>query len=267
MKRIRNIEGLKENYLNKPINLFQRIFLFIPGEYFGLLSFFIIGTSISTGFLYQILDDPNYSIFTHWISHLSVGPKASKICFSIGLCIGSPLILIFHHFIVNQFFYKSENIKILLVLHGAAFIQSLGSFIAGLFPLNYHYLHGFAANMYFYGAFFYYMGLFLLFIKYRKQFRMGLIFSGCCVISTALFLISDLYTFFTAEPFPISTNYFLEWITFTSYLLFYFGAAIIYLKKERLKKEEICDQKREMEEPIIIIVNDVFIKSHSNLKS
>jgi hypothetical protein len=168
---------------------------------------------------------------------------------------------------VNHFFYKSEDIKILLVLYGAAFIQSLGSFLAGLFPLNYHYLHGCAANMYFYGAFFYYMGLFLLFIKYRKHFQLGVIFSGFCVFSTILFLISDLYTFFTAKSFPISTNYFLEWITFAFYLLFYFIAAIMYLKKEELKGEKTCDKKREMEAPIVIILNDVFIKRHYNIKS
>lgn len=243
----------------KSIELFQKIFLVIPGAYFGLLCSFIFGITVSTGLLFQILEDPTFSIFTRWISHLSIGCEISRLCFLIGLCVGSCFNLIFENFVINQFFYQKENNQIILILYGAAFIQSLGCFFAGIFPLSLQLLHGFAANLYFYGALTFYSGLFFLIIKSRRCFRRILFFCSICIINTTLLLIVNIYCSIIANPFAVYTNYFLEWMTFISYLSANIVIALEFVQEKKPKNKEILKQRNGIKKPIILFPIETMI--------
>lgn len=243
----------------KPIEFFHRIFSIIPGLYFGFLYFLIFGVSISMGFLFQISEDPSFSVFTHWISHLSVGCEMSRICFIVGLCLGSPFNLIFQNFLLNDFFDKSENPILPLILSGAVLMQSIGLFFAGIIPLNFPILHGFAANLFFFGALIYFSGLFLLITKSKRDSYYGIFFSGLCMITISLFIFAGIFNTLTRSCFPFGLNYFLEWLTIISHLTGNIFIGLGFLNSKKQKERVFSDKKDLVKEDITVLPKEIVL--------
>jgi len=258
--KIMKIEIVKLNkHMFKPIDFFHRIFSIIPGFYFGFLYSLIFGVSISIGFLFQIFEDPSFSIFTHWISHLSLGCKMSRICFIVGLCLGSPFIFIFQNFLLNSFFDKYESPMFPLFLYGAGLTQSIGLFFAGIIPLNFPTLHGFAANLFFFGALIYYSGLFFLLIKNKRYSYCGIFFSSLCMITTSLFIFAGIFNTLTRSCFPFGLNYSLEWLTITSHLAGNIFLGLEFFNSKKQKEQIFSDKNDLVEENVIVLPKEIVL--------
>ncbi|MBN1802707.1 MAG: hypothetical protein JW891_14440 [Candidatus Lokiarchaeota archaeon] len=66
---------------NKILN---RLYEKIPGIYFGYLGLGILGISVFLALYLYYISDQSYSIFTHWISNLGIGPNGSSLVFNNG---------------------------------------------------------------------------------------------------------------------------------------------------------------------------------------
>jgi len=229
-------EEIKEVLLKRPIGFYNKLFKKIPAPYFGVIGYSIFGFFISFALILYIFEDPTFSIFQNWISQLSVGPNGSNIFFFLGISIASPFMLLFHYSIVNSFYYKTSKVDTLLFLYITASIQSLGSFLAGIFPLNLNKIHGFVGEMYFFGAMFFYSGLLYLYIKVKGEGGEKLIWSGLCSVVVIIFNMAKIYTAITGNIFPVFPNYFLEWIVYLTFLISNYRLAFIFLEEQESKK-------------------------------
>jgi hypothetical protein len=236
MEKVR--EELKQNLIDRPMGFYNKLFTKIPAPYFGLAGYSIFGFFIAFALILYIIEDPTFSIFEKWISHLSIGPNGSNIFFFLGISIASPFMLLFHYSLVNSFYYKTNKVNVLLFLYTTTSIQSLGSFLAGIFPLNLNKLHGFVGEMYFFGAMLFYGGLFYLYIIIKGEGGEKLILSGICLFVSLIFNSAKIYTAISGNLVPIFPNYFLEWIVYLTFLFSNYRIAFIVLEENRSKKKK-----------------------------
>ncbi len=236
METMRNIKKeLEEALLERPFGLYKNLFDKLPAPYFGFIGYSILSSSIFIALILYNIEDPSFNIFHNWISHLSVGPNGSNVFFFIGFSAASPFILLFHYSFINSFYYKTRNVDLLLFLYTVASIQSLGSFLVGFFPLNLHRIHGVVAYMYFFGGFLFYSGLFYTYTITKEDNAERLILSGVSAVVTIIFLFAFVYSVITNKVFIIS-NYLLEWLVYTTYLVSNFRFALISLDENKSKK-------------------------------
>ncbi|TXT67326.1 MAG: membrane protein of unknown function [Promethearchaeota archaeon] len=231
-------DELEETLILKPIGFYNRLFKKIPAPYFGLIGYGSLGIFIAVALILYIVEDPTFSIFEKWISNLSIGPNGSNIFFFLGMTIASPFMLLFHYSLVNSFYYKTNKINILLFLYITTSIQSLGSFMAGIFPLNLNKLHGFVGEMYFFGSWLFYSGLVYLYIIVKGEGGEKLILCGICSLTVFIFNMAKIYTALTGELFPVFPNYFLEWIVYLTFLFSNFRFSLIMLEERRKAKKK-----------------------------
>lgn len=151
---------------------------------FGLLSVIVSIFSVITAYLLYIATDPTFTFFTNWISDLGIGPNGANIIFNLGLVVSGVLNIGFQLYVVRNLRKKGGPIKEIQVLQIIGIIATIGLIFVGLFPYNISLLaHGLSANIYFIGAFSYFILYGYISFKTPKVSNMQGIFS----VFTALF--------------------------------------------------------------------------------
>jgi len=150
-------------------HFFKEVYEKIPGYYFGIFGLLVFLSSTFIAVLVYLSVNPNYSIFTNWISDLGTGPSSSSIIFNTGWIVSSGLILLFHVYQIQNLKEKIER-KYLIILKLMAISNiafTLGIFLVGLFPANLFEPHIVAATFYFLGgvSFFSLYGILAIFNK------------------------------------------------------------------------------------------------------
>ena len=207
----------------------------VPGYHFGLAGGLTLSTSIGIAFYLYLSVDPSYSIFTHWISHLGVGPNYACHFFNIGFPLSYMMLSFFHFREILEFEKKGLNVLFLDIISLSSLFQLGGAFLAGFFPLNNELWHSFAANIYFISGLLFYISYSFSIIVISEKVSIKAI-SG--IITAAAFfsflLIQAITTLDDALPFG-KLNYFIEWLTMFSSLAFIFINNIYSMKESKIK--------------------------------
>ncbi len=128
----------------------------INGGFFGLIAALILIISIAVAYVLYISVDPNFSIFSHWISDLGGGPNRSDFVFNSGMITVS-FVMLFFQISLNRYLQKRNKraIKTIKLAYISGIISSIGFFFVGVFPLSrFQILHGIAADLIFFGGLF-----------------------------------------------------------------------------------------------------------------
>ena len=160
------------------------------------------------------LNDPSFSLRTHYLSHLGGGPKGAGLVFNIGMVL-SGLVMIFFFLNFSAYLRRKNTHRLLIFVSFISGVtSSLGSVFLGVFPyVVTQELHNFSA------AFFFLGGLsFSIFYGLSEWTTQGIskLQASSGFISAAFFII---FIFFTSINF---FNYYLfieeahltEWILF-----------------------------------------------------
>ena len=117
----------------------------------ALIGFLTAITAIS---LY-ISGDPTFSFFTHWVSHLGVGPNGSDLVFNGGM-VYSGIISGIYSLYLAGYLHKKGALKFLIIISlGCGIILGIGLLLIGIFPLEIIFgIHNIAAGFFFYGGMF-----------------------------------------------------------------------------------------------------------------
>ena len=124
-------------------------------EKFNGAYFIMIGSAVSFIFVLTAIGlylsvDPSFSLFTHWISDLGIGPKNAAIVHSVGLYYSSIFMIcacLFLSFYLIKMGTQKIYVQIALI---PSIISAIGIFFLAVFPLEQEFgPHNIAAGTYF----------------------------------------------------------------------------------------------------------------------
>jgi len=226
-------------------NFFKEIYDKIPGYYFGILGLLIFLSSTLIAVFVYLSVNPDYSIFTNWISDLGAGPDGANIIFNTGWVLSSGLILLFHIYQIQNIKKKIEK-KYFYLLKFMAISNisfTLGIFLVGIFPEYYPVKHLIAATFYFLGGFLFFSIYGVLGVL-NKKIPLSYIF-----IVTFISIIYILFYITAHFPDTLSkvgiTPTSMEWMTLISeasmmlMILFHSLIENYFLKKYDKEREKI----------------------------
>ena len=153
--------------MEKINQIFDKLFEKVPGGVFGLLS-------VSIGIFIDIigLSFPGYSIFTHTVSSLGIGPAG--LLFNIGLILCGITAIFFDIYLGKSISMDNDNEMVKKTVVAISIISSISLSLVGFFPINQEndiiiFFHGFFAAISFIGGLIY-MIIFSLFILKDQKF-------------------------------------------------------------------------------------------------
>ena len=190
---------------------FDHVFKTISGVYFGIFGIMIFTLSTVLSVLIYLSIDPNYSIYTNWISDLGIGPGGAKWIFNIGWMFSSLLLLFFHTFEIREL--KNRGVKNNIIKYMVLFSVSLslGIFSVGFIPFDRGFSHTIAALIYFIGGFGFFSLYGIIILMISRMSKIYSILAFITALSYILFFLSPIIVPFTSS-FGITIT-FLEWFT------------------------------------------------------
>jgi len=190
---------------------FDNVFKTISGVYFGIIGLIIFTLSTVLSVVIYLSIDPNYSIYTNWISDLGIGPGGAKWIFNIGWMISSLILLFFHTFEIREL--KNKGVKNNIIKFMVIFSISLSSgiFLVGFVPLDRGFSHTIAALIYFIGGFGFFSLYGIIILMISRMSKIYSIIAFITALSYILYFLSPVIVPFTSS-FGITIT-FLEWFT------------------------------------------------------
>ncbi|MHA1507664.1 MAG: DUF998 domain-containing protein [Promethearchaeota archaeon] len=205
---------------------FNRSYIISVGVF---IPFFSVALSV---FLYN-LSDSSFSVFTHYLSHLGIGPNGSNIVFNAGSIIAG-IVMMFFFFNLSVFLIKKEVPRILVSLSCiAGFISSLGNILIGLFPSDgSQALHNVVASFFFLGGLAYCI-LYGISEWNAKDISKLQALSGFVVAFFFVVFVSLTYLSFYI-PELLRLSHFSEWILFILLMFWIIGHEVVMIKNKKL---------------------------------
>jgi len=193
------------------------------------IPFFTITLSL---FLY-ILSDSSFSVFTHYLSHLGIGPNGSNIVFNLGSMF-SGIVMVFFFLNLSVFLINKEVPRNLINLSCiAGLISSLGNFLTGLFPGDgSQELHNFVASFFFIGGLSYCTLYGIAEWKAKGISKLQALSGFVVAFFFVVFIFLNYVHFYIPELLELS--HFSEWILFTLLMFWIIGHEVCMIKDRRL---------------------------------
>ncbi len=237
---------------------FDNVFKTISGVYFGIIGLLIFTVSTSLSVFIYLLVDPNYSIYSNWISDLGIGPGGANWVFNIGWMVSSIILLFFHTYEIREL--KNRGVKNNIIKFMVFFSISLSSgiFLVGLFPLELALSHSIAALIYFTGGFGFFSLYGIIILKISRMPKAYSIIAFVTALSYILFFLSLNIESFSSNLGVSKT--FLEWLTLFTELSMMLVIVINSINEAYLKRN-IKREKRK----IINIKKLILFKEKFNL--
>lgn len=183
------------------------------GSYFAFIGTGISLLSVFVAIFLFMIDVPNFSFITHYISDLGDGKNGSNVVFNIGRIL-SGIVLPFFYFNLMRYLQKNNGKKISTLLgFVSCLIAATGSILVGIYPSQTApRMHGIAAAMAFSGMF-----LTLIFFS-RSEHSIPEIpkahsMSGFIVAPLPI-LYMIFYVLMNSIGFSREITLFFEWFTF-----------------------------------------------------
>ena len=180
------------------------------------------------------LGESSFSVFTHYLSHLGIGPNGSNIIFNVGSMV-SGVVMVFFFLNLSVFLIKKKVLRILVNLSFIfGFISSVGIFMMGLFPSDVsQYLHNFGAEFFFFGGLAYCI-LYGISEWTAKGISKLQALSGFVVAFPFLVFIYFTNLNFFNHELALEISHFSEWILFTLLMCWIIGHEFSMKKYRRL---------------------------------
>jgi hypothetical membrane protein len=181
-------------------------------------------TAISAILLY-ISGDPTFSFFTHWVSHLGVGPNGSSVVFNGGMVYSGIISWIYSLYLAG-YLHKKGAIKFLIVISlGCGIILGIGLLLIGIFPLELIFgIHNVAAGLFFYG------GMFSCIIYGITAYLTPKISKLQSIIGFSIASVFLIYIVVNSLPLNISFKMAAEWAVFFAIPTWILSQGIIILR-------------------------------------
>jgi len=188
----------------------------------GALIGFLTATA---AILLYISGDPTFSFFTHWVSHLGVGPNGSDIVFNGGM-VYSGIISWIYSLYLARYLHKNGALKILIIISlGCGIILGIGLLLLGIFPLELIFgIHNVAAGLFFYG------GMFSCIIYGITAYFTPSISKLHSIIGFMIATVFLSYIIINSLPFNISFKMAAEWSVFFAIPSWILSQGIIILR-------------------------------------
>jgi hypothetical membrane protein len=193
-------------------------YIVVVGALIGFL------TAISAILLY-ISGDPTFSFFTHWVSHLGVGPNGSSVVFNGGMVYSGIISWIYSLYLAG-YLHKKGAIKFLIVISlGCGIILGIGLLLIGIFPLELIFgIHNVAAGLFFYG------GMFSCIIYGITAYLTPKISKLQSIIGFSIASVFLIYIVVNSLPLNISFKMAAEWAVFFAIPTWILSQGIIILR-------------------------------------
>ncbi|MFX1395479.1 MAG: DUF998 domain-containing protein [Promethearchaeota archaeon] len=245
MSNHEKIDGILSNIderIDDFLDYFNPIYRRISGNYLGLIGVFIASISITIAFFLYMTVDPSFSPFTHWISQLGIGPNGANLVFNIGISISSVLIFFFYIYHIRETRKRLSNKFIINLLLGSVIVTCVGLIFVAIFPYNIPFLHGLAANVFFFGGMLsclLYSIMVLMTPKISKiQALIGFFTVAIFLFHIINSLVSSFFSKLEASEFDAELTKFSEWLALFA-ILFLILENIVYSFSDnyRLRKQ------------------------------
>jgi len=180
----------------------------INGGFFIIFGTLVSFLFVTVAWIFYIAVDPSFSVFTHWMSDLGVGPNGSDIIHNTGLYYSS-FFTIFSCLYLSFYLEQKGGIKLFnLIALIPAIISAIGVFFLAVFPIAPGFgPHNIAAGTFFGGIFAFSLAYGIA--EYLNP-KISKWFSVSSFIS-AFFIL--LYLILCIGPFPVVLAFFSEWLT------------------------------------------------------
>ena len=184
--------------------------------------------------LLYILADPSFSVFTHYLSHLGIGPNGSDIVFNLGSMV-SGIVMVFFFLNLSVFLIKKEVPKILVNLSFIfGLMSSIGIFLIGFFPGDGSQdLHNFVAGFFFLGGLAHCILYGISELKAKGISKLQALSGFVVAYFFIVFLFFTTINYFDPE-LSLEISHFSEWILYTLLMLWIIGHEVSMKKNRRL---------------------------------
>ncbi|MFW9785168.1 MAG: DUF998 domain-containing protein [Candidatus Heimdallarchaeota archaeon] len=184
-----------------------------PGSYVAFITFVFSVVFMSIAIV--LYNDPNFTIFTHYISDLGASTRASALLWNVSMVLTAPLRVLFGFYLLKFLEKRGANKKTLKITAYFMVISAIGSTVLALNP------HDISRLFHMLGAFVYFIGVVVIQINISKlEIKteniprylplIGLIVVACYVLFLG-FEISELIS----ESFKLLACFF-EWMAYFS---------------------------------------------------
>lgn len=184
-----------------------------PGSYIAFIGFVFSVVFMSIAII--LYNDPNFTIFTHYISDLGASTKDSALLWNTSMILTAPIRVIFGFYFLKFLETRGADKKTIKVTAYFMVISAIGSTILALNP------HDISRIFHMFGAFIYFIGVVIIQINISKMELktegipkylpvIGIIVIACYVLFLS-FEISEL----ASESFKLLACFF-EWMAFFS---------------------------------------------------
>ena len=133
------------------MKILDRFYEKFPGSYIAYIGFTFSVIFMSIAII--LYDDPNFTIFTHFISDLGASTKGSYIFWSINMILTVPIRLLYGIYLLKFLEKRGANKKTIKVTIAFMLISGFGSILIALNP------HDVSRLLHLIGAFTYFIGV------------------------------------------------------------------------------------------------------------
>ena len=199
-----------------------------------MIGVFIPIFTIALSVYLYILGDSSFSFFTHYLSHLGIGPNGSNIVFNLG-CMISGIVMVFFFLNLSVFLIKKEVPRILVNLSFiAGFISSIGILMIGVFPGDGSQdIHNFFASLFFLGGLAYCILYGISELKAKSISKFQALSGFVVAFFFIVFLFFTTINYFNPE-LALELSHFSEWILFSLLIFWIIGHEVSMIRDKKL---------------------------------
>ena len=184
-----------------------------PGSYVAYIGFIFSVVFMSIAIV--LYGDPNFSIFTHYISDLGASTRNSALIWNLSFILTVPIRLIFGFYLLKFLETKGATKKSIKIIFYFMVISAIGSILIGLNP------HDISRPFHLLGAFIYFIGVVVIQINISrmelkvKNIPKYLPFVGFLVVACYLLFLGFEISELISEFFKLLACFF-EWMAYFS---------------------------------------------------
>ena len=184
-----------------------------PGSYVAYIGFIFSVVFMSIAIV--LYGDPNFSIFTHYLSDLGASTRNSALIWNLSFILTVPIRLIFGFYLLKFLETRGATKKSIKITFYFMVISAIGSILIGLNP------HDISRPFHLFGAFTYFIGVVVIQINISrmelkvKNIPKYLPFVGLLVVACYLLFLGFEISELISESFKLLACFF-EWMAYFS---------------------------------------------------
>jgi hypothetical membrane protein len=182
-----------------------------PGSYVAYIGFIFSVVFMSVAIV--LYNDPNFTIFTHYISDLGASTRASALVWNISMVLTAPIRLLFGFYLLKFLENRGANKRTIKITAYFMVISAIGSTVLALSP------HDISRLSHMLGAFVYFIGVVVIQINISKMelkienIPKYLPFLGILVVTCYVLFLGFEISELISESFKILACFF-EWMAY-----------------------------------------------------